>query len=91
MPVMIGEALGGWETFFIGISVACVAFWVWMIVDCAIHETSTRAKFAWLLVIALGWVIGAPLYFFVRKLPRQFSAMSGNFQRVSEMTMPPKS
>lgn len=46
------------------------AFWLWMIVDCISHETDTGNKIAWLLVILLANVLGAPLYFFVRKLTR---------------------
>jgi hypothetical protein len=72
--VIIGAALGQWEILLIAVSILCVAFWVWMIVDCAIHETTTGARVAWLLVIIFGWMIGAPLYYIVRKLPRYFTA-----------------
>jgi thiol:disulfide interchange protein len=47
------------------------AFWIWMIVDCAKHETEGTTKIVWLLIIILAGIIGAPLYFFVRKAPRQ--------------------
>jgi hypothetical protein len=49
---------------------AAFAFWVWMLVDCANHENEGSTKIAWLLIILLAGVVGAPLYFFVRKLPR---------------------
>jgi len=42
-----------------------------MIVDCAQYETDGTTKIVWLLVILLAGFIGAPLYFFVRKLPRK--------------------
>jgi hypothetical protein len=74
LPAMVGAALGGWEIVLIAASIFCVAFWGWMIVDCAIYETSTGARVAWLLVIIFGWIIGAPLYYVVRKLPRYFTA-----------------
>jgi hypothetical protein len=45
-----------------------------MIVDCAVYETRPGTKVAWLLVIVLGWIIGAPLYYVARKLPRYFTA-----------------
>lgn len=48
-----------------------VAFWLWMLVDCANHETEGSTKLAWLLIILFVGVIGAPLYFFLRKLPRR--------------------
>jgi hypothetical protein len=74
IPAIIGAALGGWEMVLIGVSLLCFAFWIWMIVDCAIYETSAGTKVAWLLMIILGWIIGAPLYYFVRKIPRYFAA-----------------
>ena len=45
-------------------------FWVWMLVDCATRETES-AKIGWLIFIALAGCVGAPIYFFVRKLPRK--------------------
>jgi hypothetical protein len=50
-----------------------IAFWVWMIVDCARHETGST-MLAWLLFILFAGIIAAPLYFFLCKLPRQRSA-----------------
>ena len=47
------------------------AFWIWMIVDCAKHETEGTTKIVWLLIIILAGIVGAPLYFFVRKAPRR--------------------
>lgn len=47
-----------------------LAFWLWMIVDCINRETDPANKIAWLLVILLVGFVGAPLYFFVRKLTR---------------------
>jgi len=54
------------------IGLLALAFWVWMIVDCARHETG-GTMLAWLLVILFAAIIAAPLYFFLRKLPRQRS------------------
>jgi uncharacterized membrane protein len=48
-----------------------IAFWLWMLVDCANRETEGSTKLAWLLIILFVGVIGAPLYFSLRKLPRQ--------------------
>ncbi|HEV2582716.1 MAG TPA: PLD nuclease N-terminal domain-containing protein [Ktedonobacteraceae bacterium] len=50
--------------------VGCV-FWVWAIYDCATHEPSTgNDKIAWLLVIIFLNVLGAFLYFFIRRPER---------------------
>lgn len=62
--------LGFIELLLIGAVLAGFAFWVWMILDCITQETDPTNKIAWLLVILLVGIIGAPLYFFVRKLPR---------------------
>jgi heme/copper-type cytochrome/quinol oxidase subunit 2 len=48
-----------------------LAFWLWMLVDCASHEKPGSTKIAWLLIILFLGVIGAPLYFFLRKFPRR--------------------
>ena len=45
-------------------------FWVWMLVDCARFEVEGSTKIAWLLIILFVNVIGAPLYYFLRRLPR---------------------
>ena len=50
---------------------AAMAFWVWMLVDCANRETEGSTKLAWLLIVLFLGVIGAPLYFVLRKLPRE--------------------
>jgi len=62
---------GPWEVVVIAFFLALMAFWIWMIVDCATHETATGTKIGWLLIILLAGIVGAPLYFFIRKLPRR--------------------
>lgn len=43
-------------------------FWIWMIVDCATNEPSEgQDKLVWILVIVLTHLIGAAVYFFVRR------------------------
>jgi hypothetical protein len=66
------------ELLLFPISLSAIAFWVWMIVDCARHETS-GTMIAWLLAILFAGVIAAPLYFFLRRLPRRRRAQ---FHRV---------
>ena len=48
-----------------------LGFWLWMIVDCAKHEDEGSTKIFWVLVILFASVLGAPLYFIVRRLPRK--------------------
>jgi hypothetical protein len=49
-----------------------LAFWIWMIVDCAQSGATQTTKIIWLLVILFSG-IGALLYFFLYKLPRKSS------------------
>ena len=47
------------------------AFWVWMLVDCAMKETTQgNDKLIWVLVILFTHWIGAAIYFFVRRPQR---------------------
>lgn len=47
-------------------------FWVWMIIDCATNEPSSDTnKIVWILVIVLTHLIGAAIYFFVRRPERR--------------------
>ena len=47
------------------------AFWLWMLVDCATKEEDKTQKIVWVIIIAAVGIVGAPLYFFIRKLPRK--------------------
>ena len=64
-------SLGFPELLIIILLLGGVAFWVWMIADCATKEEGDSSKVAWMLAIILVGVVGAPLYFFERKLPRK--------------------
>ncbi|HBO43676.1 MAG TPA: hypothetical protein DD670_07045 [Planctomycetaceae bacterium] len=60
LPVLIINVLG-------------LAFWIWMIVDCAMNEPSAgNDKIIWILVIILASWIGALIYYFVRR-PKRIS------------------
>lgn len=55
--------------FFIGI--LGTVFWIWTLIDCATKESSQgNDKVVWILVIALTHVLGAAIYFFVRRPAR---------------------
>lgn len=44
-----------------------VAFWIWMLYDCLVHEPSNgNDKIIWVLVIVFTNIIGALIYYFVR-------------------------
>jgi heme/copper-type cytochrome/quinol oxidase subunit 2 len=50
-------------------------FWIWMLIDAATHEKNAQDRILWVLIIIFTHVIGAAIYFFVRrgarlKLPR---------------------
>jgi hypothetical protein len=58
--------------FLFPVALLAFAFWLWMIVDCARHETGST-MIAWLLADAIlfAGIIAAPLYFFLRRPPRR--------------------
>ena len=51
---------------------ALMAFWIWMLVDCATKEPSAgNEKIIWILVIIFTHWIGALIYFLVRRPQRK--------------------
>ena len=71
------SAFGGLLAFGLLFLIAIVVgiggtvFWIWMLVDCATKEPSTgNDKIIWILVIALTHLIGALIYYFVRRPQR---------------------
>jgi prolipoprotein diacylglyceryltransferase len=49
-------------------------FWIWMIVDCVTHEPSTgNDKVVWIVILVFTYVVGALIYYFVRRRPRRFA------------------
>lgn len=60
--------------FMFGIGVVGTAFWVWMLVDCAKNEPSddkSNDKVVWILLIILTHLVGAMVYYFVRRPQRK--------------------
>jgi len=50
------------------------AFWIWMLIDCATKEPSAgNDKIVWLLIIVFTHIVGALIYYFVRRRPRLFA------------------
>jgi hypothetical protein len=55
--------------FVIGILGA--GFWVWMLVECATKESETgNTKVVWAIIIVFTNMIGATIYYFVRRPQR---------------------
>jgi hypothetical protein len=42
-------------------------FWIWMLIDALVNEPTTEQKILWFLVIFFLHIIGALIYFFVRR------------------------
>jgi Phospholipase_D-nuclease N-terminal len=67
--------IGGGEIFvvlalllLIPLGLACMAFWIWMLVHAAQNKgLSDGERVAWVVIIALVHFIGALLYFFIGK------------------------
>jgi len=62
--------VGFFELSILAAMLGGFAFWIWMLVDCVTKEEDQNQKIVWVIVIALVGFIGAPLYFFIRKIPR---------------------
>ncbi|QLC49190.1 PLDc_N domain-containing protein [Methanolobus zinderi] len=56
---------------FFGIGIVGTIFWIWMLVDCAMKEPSQgNDKLIWVIIILFTHLLGALLYFFVRRPQR---------------------
>jgi hypothetical protein len=65
----IGELL--FVLLFFGWGVLGTIFWVWMLIDCATREPQQgNDKLVWVIIIAVTHVIGALIYFVVRRPQR---------------------
>ena len=54
-----------------GISILATIFWVWMIIDVAKNEPENgNDRIMWILIVVLAGVIGAAVYYFVRRPER---------------------
>ena len=62
---------------FLFIALLGSIFWIWMLIDCALKESSEgNDKIIWVAIILFTHLIGALIYFFARR-PRRI-AESGN-------------
>ena len=61
----------GFLLFFFCLAVTALIFWIWMIVDCATKEPSQgNDKIVWIVIIVFAHMIGALIYYFVRRPQR---------------------
>jgi len=54
-----------------GIAILATIFWIWVLIDCITKEPSEgNDKLAWLLLIMFFPLLGALLYYFIRRPER---------------------
>ncbi len=47
-----------------------MAFWLWMLTECASREPDGYSKIVWIIIISVTHFLGAALYFIVRRPKR---------------------
>jgi sterol desaturase/sphingolipid hydroxylase (fatty acid hydroxylase superfamily) len=56
--------------FFL-LGVLGTVFWIWMLIDCASNESDQgNNKIVWIIIILLTHLLGAMIYYFVRRPQR---------------------
>ena len=58
------------ELLFVCIFIPATMFWIWMLVDAAVHERDATDKIVWVLIVLFLHFVGAAVYYFVRHRPR---------------------
>src|SRR5262245_13258234 len=66
---VLGDAIGLMCVFWV-LGILATIFWLWMLIDALMHEPTTNEKILWFLVIFFLHILGALIYFFVRKRGR---------------------
>lgn len=66
METLFGGAAAIVILFWV-IGLVATAFWLWMLVDALMNEPDTNQKILWFLVIFFLHIVGAIVYFVVRK------------------------
>lgn len=66
---LLGGALGLVCVFWV-LAIVASLFWLWMLIDALVNEPTTNEKILWFLVIFFLHIVGALIYFFVRKRGR---------------------
>ena len=68
-PDVVGGVLSMILVIWI-LGIIATAFWIWMLIDALMNERTTEEKLLWFLVVFLLHIIGAIIYFAVRKAGR---------------------
>jgi hypothetical protein len=56
---------------FAFIGLLSVAFWIWILIDCAKNETDIgNTRLIWVIIIVLTYIVGAFLYYLIRRPKR---------------------
>ena len=64
--------------FLFFLAVTALMFWIWMIVECATKEPSQgNDKIVWIVIIVFAQLIGALIYYFVRRPQRILARLAG--------------
>jgi len=69
-----GEAAGGILSamcIFWVLALLASIFWLWMLIDALMNEPTTNDKILWFLVIFFLHLLGALIYYFVRRKSRR--------------------
>ncbi|WMW25977.1 PLDc N-terminal domain-containing protein [Methanolobus sediminis] len=69
---MFGMAVSFFLLIFVfGFGIIGTLFWLWMLIDCATKEPSEgNDKLIWIIIIVFTHVLGAFVYFFIRRPKR---------------------
>ena len=62
----MGLSIGIPELAILLLVVAGTVFWIWMIVECATKDKDPD-RLVWTIIIVFTHIIGAALYFFIRR------------------------
>lgn len=49
------------------IGLIATVFWIWMLIDCLTSNLPTTEKLIWAIVIVFTHIVGALIYYFVRR------------------------
>ena len=60
-------AFGGLIILVWIIGIIASIFWIWMLIDCLVSNMPTGEKILWFLVIFFTHLLGALIYFFVKR------------------------
>ena len=72
--ILLFPIIGAFQCAVLLIGLGLFALWIWMIIDCATKEEEGTNKVVWILVVVLANWIGALIYLFARKIPRDRAA-----------------